>query len=48
MLKNPKLMMKPVYQMNGGSMQLFKPTYCDETKSWFFWGLVKVLRMRYQ
>ncbi|HDY9362219.1 TPA: toprim domain-containing protein [Klebsiella pneumoniae] len=34
-VENPKLMMKPVYQMNGGSMQLFKPTYCDETKSWF-------------
>lgn len=34
-VENPKLMMKPVYQMNGGSMQLFKPTYDEESKAWF-------------
>lgn len=34
-VENPKLMMKPVYHMNGGSMQLFKPTYELESKSWF-------------
>ncbi len=39
-------MMKPVYQMNGRSMQLFKPTYCDETKSVVL-GVSEV-SMRYQ
>jgi hypothetical protein len=34
-VENPKLMMKPVYQMNGGSIQLFKPTYDEMSKAWF-------------
>lgn len=40
-VENPKLMMKPVYQMNGGSIQLFKPTYDEMSKAWF-WVSAKV------